>query len=271
MLPFNTYFKYIPLYHIHVNSTVQKQFADKPKQWKKYSKTSKQTLMKFVDKLENKIKKIRLKSEQTTWSDYYKDTNYSEMAFEHKKELVRQFLKKINPKDALDLGANIGIFSRIASGMGVKTISVDNDPIAVEKNYIECVKNGNVNLLPLLIDLVNPSSGIGWSNKERMPFLERIHVDVVLVLALIHHLVISNNLPFKRLGEFFDKMCNYLVIEFIPKSDSQVQRLLSRMEDIFPDYTQKFFEDSFKEYFTILDSQKIRDSERTLYLMKRKI
>jgi len=271
MLSSNTYFKYVPLYHIHINSKVQKQFADKPKQWKKYSKTDKQSLMKFINKLEIKVKKMKLKSEQTTWSDYYKDTNYSEAAFEHKKDLVKQFLNKINPKSALDLGANIGIFSRISSSMGIKTLSVDNDPLAVEKNYLECVKNNNTNILPLLIDLVNPSPGIGWNNKERTPFLERVNVDVTLALALIHHLAIPNNLPFNKIAKFFNIMCKYLIIEFVPKNDSQVQRLLSMREDIFPDYTQKYFEDSFKDYFTILDSQQIKNSERTLYLMERKI
>lgn len=169
------------------------------------------------------------------------------------------------PKTALDLGANTGVFSRIASELGIKTISVDNDPFAVEKNYLNCIAN----TLPLVIDIVNPSPSIGWNNKERTSFLERVNVDVALALALIHHLVISNNLPLKKLGEFFNKMCNYLIIEFIPKKDSQIQRLLSTREDNFPDYTQKNFEKSFQEYFTILEKHKIKDSERTLYLMKK--
>jgi len=100
--------------------------------------------------------------------------------------------------------------------------------------------------------------------------LERGPTDTVLALALIHHLAISNNLPLNKIADFFNRICNSLIIEFVTKSDSQVQKLLSTREDIFPDYTQQVFEREFRKYFTIQSSVKIRDSERTLYLMKRK-
>ena len=100
--------------------------------------------------------------------------------------------------------------------------------------------------------------------------LERGPADTVFALALVHHLAISNNLPFYKIGNFLNRICNSLIIEFVPKSDSQVQRLLAMREDIFPDYTQPFFESEFAKYFTIEGSEKIRDSERTLYLMRRR-
>lgn len=269
LLPFKTFFKYVPLYHLHINSKVQRQFVDNPKQWKKHSKLDKQKLLKTLVKLESNIKKMELKSEQTIWADYYKDTNYSDISFNHKKDLVGEFLGKTKSTSVLDLGANTGIFSKIASNMGLETISVDNDPIAVEKNYLECIKNGETKIRPLLVDLVNPSPSIGWENNERPSFLERIDVDSILALALVHHLVISHNIPLAKLSKFFSKICNFLIIEFIPKSDSQVKRILSVKEDIFPDYTQKHFEDEFKKNFSILDRQEIKDSERILYLMKK--
>jgi len=269
LLPFKTYFKYIPLYHLHINSKVQKQFADKPKEWIKHRKSNKQNLLKTLEKLESNIKKMGLKTEQTIWADYYKDTNYSEASFNHKKDLVKSFLGKIKSKTILDLGANTGIFSKIASSMGIETISVDNDPNAVEKNYLKCIKDGETKILPLLIDLVNPSPSIGWGNKERPSFFERTQVDAILALALVHHLVISNNIPLTKLSKFFSKTCNFLIIEFIPKSDSQVKRILSNKKDIFPDYTQERFEDVFKKNFSILYQQEIKGSERVLYLMKK--
>ncbi len=118
--------------------------------------------------------------------------------------------------------------------------------------------------------MTNPSPGIGWRNQERMSLLQRGPTDTVLALALIHHLAISNNLPFDRIADFFHKICTSLIIEFVPKSDSQVQRLLLTREDIFPDYTQQFFESEFKKYFNIQSSVKIKDCERTLYLMLRR-
>ncbi len=103
-----------------------------------------------------------------------------------------------------------------------------------------------------------------------MSLLERGPADTVLALALIHHLAISNNLPLERVASFLGRICSSLIIEFVPKSDSQVQRLLSTREDIFPDYTQEAFESEFGRYFSIQSSVRIRDSERTLYLMRKR-
>ncbi|GAG18788.1 unnamed protein product, partial [marine sediment metagenome] len=169
-----------------------------------------------------------------------------------------------------DLGANVGMFSRIAAGKGIATVSFDIDPAAVEKNYLECVRRGESNILPLAFDLTNPSPNIGWENQERMSLLERSPKDTVLALALVHHLAISNNLPLERVASFLGRICSSLIIEFVPKSDSQVERLLSTREDIFPDYTQEAFESEFQRYFSIQSSVRIRDSERTLYLMRKR-
>ena len=183
---------------------------------------------------------------------------------------MAEFLTRASPATVWDLGANTGLFSRIAGDKGIQTISFDVDPASVEKHYLECVERGETNVLPLLLDLTNPSPSIGWENHERMSLLERSPADTVLALALIHHLAISNNLPFGKIAHFFSEICNSFIVEFVPKSDSQVQRLLLTREDIFCDYTQQVFESEFERYFTIEQSVKIRDSERTLYLMRRR-
>jgi hypothetical protein len=118
--------------------------------------------------------------------------------------------------------------------------------------------------------LTNPSPSLGWGSQERMSLLQRGPADLVLALALIHHLAISNNVPLDRIAAFFSRLCNSLIIEFVSKEDSQVQKLLSSREDIFPDYTQQVFESEFARYFMIQRSVKIRDSGRILYLMKSK-
>jgi hypothetical protein len=115
--------------------------------------------------------------------------------------------------------------------------------------------------------LTNPSPGIGWAAQERIPLFERGPADTLLALVLIHHLTISNNFPFSRIAEFFHGICKSLIIEFIKKSDSQACRLLSTREDIFPDYTQSAFEEIFDEYFAIIYFEKIRNSDRNLFLM----
>ncbi len=180
------------------------------------------------------------------------------------------FLEKIDPHSVWDLGANIGLFSRIASNKGIHTIAFDIDPAAVEKNYRTCIDKGETDILPLVLDLSNPSPGVGWENQERMSLFDRGPVDAVLALALVHHLAISQNLPLNRIAEFFAGICSALIIEFVPKSDLQVQRLFSTREDIFHDYTQSAFETEFGIYFVVQDSIGIEDSERTLYLMQRR-
>jgi len=176
----------------------------------------------------------------------------------------------IKPKMVWDLGSNTGIFSRIASNSGIKTVSFDIDPIAVENNYLESKKLDENNILPLVLDLTNPSGGVGWGNEERMSLETRKTADVILALALVHHLAISNNLPFKKIAEYFSRLCGHLIIEFIPKTDSQVQRLLKTREDIFVDYYEKHFEEEFEKYFSIKLKKNISGSQRKLYLMHKK-
>ncbi len=256
--------------HIYLHARSQRYFADKPLN-KTAHKINRLSLQALVESLESAVKKLTYKSQHTEWADYYKDTNYSSEALEHKKDLVVEFVDMIKPELIWDLGANVGLFSRIVADQAKQIVSFDIDPNAVEENYLTCIQKGTTNILPLLLDFTNPSPGIGWKNQERASIFERGPADVALALAVIHHLAISNNLPFNKIADFFNAICDFLIIEFIPKSDSQVQRLLSSREDIFTDYTQQAFENEFKKYFTFQKSIKIKDSKRILYLMKRKL
>ncbi len=135
-----------------------------------------------------------------------------------------------------------------------------------DTNYTE----KNANLLPLLLDLTNPSPGAGWASDERMMIDQRGPADTILALALVHHLAISNNLPFDKIAQYFARLGRSLVVEFIPKDDSQVSRLLVSREDIFDGYTQTGFEDSFSSYFTIEHREPVAGSGRVLYMMRRR-
>jgi hypothetical protein len=119
-----------------------------------------------------------------------------------------------------------------------------------------------------LLDLTNPSPPLGWANRERESFGARGPADLVLALALIHHLAISNNVPLPQLADFFAEAGKGLVIEFVPKSDSQVQKLFASRNDIFPDYTREGFEGAFQKRFHIRESVEIHETERMLYLME---
>jgi len=156
----------------------------------------------------------------------------------------------------------------IAAEAGTNVISFDIDSVAVEKNYLQIKDKGVLNVLPLLQDLNNPSPSIGWALQERDSFIERGPVDICLVLALVHHFAISNNIPLIKIARFLQKTAKVLIIEFVPKEDSQLKRLLANREDIFPNYNQKGFEDAFSKYFKIVACESLKDTNRTLYLME---
>ncbi len=269
LLPARTYFRTSLLTHLHLHSKSQSHFQDK-QVGSRRRKVSRMALMGILDSLETGVRKLGLKQAKTTWSEYYDETNYTKAAFEEKKRQVEQFIELANPASAWDLGANNGVFSRIAATKQIPTVSFDFDPMAVEQNYLICKETKVSNLLPLVMDLSNPSPAIGWNNTERQSLLDRGPADLAMALALVHHLAIANNVPLPALVQFFASLCNWLIIEFVPKEDSQVQRMLSTREDIFTDYTAAGFESEFARVFEIVEKQAVGDSSRTLYLMKKR-
>lgn len=224
----------------------------------------------IIDSLTSYVKRIKFKLPKTEWGSYYDETNYSEAAWLDKRALLADFLQTIKPSCVWDIGANDGSLSRIASEMGAFTLCFDLDPAAVEKNYRECVKNLETNIFPLIVDIANPSPAIGWSNRERLSLLERSAADTLLALALLHHLAFTYNLPFSHIAGLFQQLCRHLIIEFIPKHDSQVQMMLAQRADIFPHYSQEAFEIEFGRYFDLVTRKEIKDSERLMYLFKKK-
>jgi len=271
LLPARTRINLGLLSHIHLHAKAQKRFANKSISSEKRS-VGRMAFLGLIDSLKSAVEKLTWQPGGTEWHDYYDISNYSDVALESKKQLVAEMLDEVTPTpmSVWDLGANTGLFSRIASGRGILTVSFDIDPAAVEENYLESVTRGEMNILPLVLDLTNPSPGIGWENRERMSFLKRGPADVVFALALIHHLAISNNLPFRKVAHFFSRVCRSLIIEFVPKSDSQVQKLLSSREDIFGEYDQQSFEREFGEFFVIRRNEVVADSDRVLYLMTKR-
>ncbi len=269
LLPFKARFNPSLFSHIFLHARSQKHFAHKKVDTKR-RRISRMAFMGLVESLLGLVKNMHWRPEGTEWAAYYEDTNYSTEAFSHKKEVAQNMLDKTDTAVLWDLGANDGMFSRIASEKGIYALSFDIDYSAVEKNYVRSRSHGEKNILPLLLDLANPSPGIGWENSERMSIIQRGPADTVFAFALVHHLAISNNLPLEKIAHFLCQCCTNLIIEFVPKSDSQVQRLLATREDIFTDYSQQHFEIEFSKYFHIRSQEPIRDSKRIMYLMKKK-
>ena len=231
-------------------------------------KLSKSRLLVLLDNLRSLVSSCRWKPAGTEWGDYYQDNSYTEESSQKKCELVAGYLQEIEPVSAWDLGANTGVFSRLAVEAGAYCCAWDIDPACVEKGYRHGRSQSDARLQPLLLDLTNPSPALGWAHEERSSFAERGPVDVVMALALIHHLAIANNVPLESVARFFSGLARNLIIEWVPKEDVQVQRLLRSREDIFDRYEQSCFETAFSKFYTIQKDTAVGNSGRVLYWMK---
>ena len=270
LLPGSTRMNFGLATHIHIHAKSQQRYADKEvSQEEVKARVSKTSMLALLDSLLSTVKSLNVKTIQTEWTDYYQDNNYTQASFEAKRKLVRHFIEKVQPKQVWDLGGNTGEFSRAASDLQIPTVCFDIDPGAVQQNYDLVKTNKEKFMLPLRMDLTNPSPDLGWHNAERESMQARGPVDLVMALALIHHLAISNNVPLADVASYFADLGENLIIEFVPKSDSQVKRLLASRLDIFPDYTLEGFRKAFAQRFVILDEKPVEGSERTLFLMKR--
>ncbi len=237
---------------------------------------SKQKLIAMVEDLKALVEGLSLQVQSSQWSEYYLSNSYSDKEMEGKEKVVRLFLSDMTSMlgseliSIQDFGANDGRFSRLAKDYCSVVVSHDIDGVAVEGNYLRCLKECEEKILPVVTDLANPSPGIGWKGKERKAFCERFVSDAGMALALTHHLAIRHHISFSMQAEFFSTLCRFLIVEFIPKSDEQVKRLLLAREDVFVGYDQDSFELMFSKYYCIVSSQQVTASGRVLYLMKRK-
>ncbi|HSI90502.1 MAG TPA: hypothetical protein VK927_05260, partial [Adhaeribacter sp.] len=241
LLPAKTWLQFSLLSHIHLHAKSQQKYARQTTSAKNV-KLPANGLKHLIMNLEATAESLNWQPKGTEWAEYYNETNYQGSSFASKKRLVRLITGQLKPQTVWDLGANKGEFSQLAAEKASLVIAFDSDPAAVEKH---CRENRQRNVLPLLLDLTNPSPAIGWENRERMSLQQRGPADLALALALIHHLVISNNLPLHRIAAYLATICRQLLIEFVPKTDSQVQKLLATRPDIFPDYDQPTFEAIF--------------------------
>lgn len=268
LLPLRSFLNSGLLLHIYVHSWSYRTYKDRAIEEFSKKRFNIRSFKGLIHSLKQSIENLKWnsKKKENDWSNYYESSAVNPEYLEHKKSLLLEYVREINPKYIWDLGSNIGSISRLIPEAFI--VSIDNDPDCVEKNYRDAKKNQEINILPLIIDINNPSPAIGWKNKERLSFLEREKPEMIFALGILHHLVVSNNLTFAHVASLFKGICNYLIIEFIPKEDNNFQRLIRNKIDILYEYSQENFERTFKTEFEIINFAKIHKSERVLYLMK---
>jgi hypothetical protein len=271
LLPWRTRLRPALLMHLHLHARMQRRHAARPDRSavRRY-RLSQNGLLGILESLRGAVSGMRWRPDGTEWVDYERGDSYEPEAIAHKQEMVRRFIKMVRPESVWDLGANTGRFSRIAGDLGIPTVAFDLDPAAVERHWLSCVERGERKVLPLVVDLTNPSPALGWAHEERMSLAERGPAGMVLALALVHHLAIGNNVPLSRVVSFLASLAQWLVVEFVPREDPKVEQLLANREDVFYEYTQTRFEATFKTYYEVETTEPLRESRRTLYLLRRK-
>ncbi len=264
MLPFRSRLNL----HVYLNLHLHAKVSGKKTANKTVQPFSRKKMLDLLRSLEESIGSFSFDSGSGVWSGYYDEALQRETYINHKTSLVKEWLTESGVKSIFDAGANEGNFTLLAATEGREVVSADMDHYSINRLYQLVKKENKKNILPLVVDLSHPSPAIGVNNKERDSFSGRIKVDLVMALALVHHLVVGKNISFEQVAQFFQNTGKYLLIEFVPKEDEKLQLMLSQKPDIYTGYNRENFTRGFEKYYSIVKEEKIEGSERTLYLMK---
>ncbi|MFL5808785.1 MAG: class I SAM-dependent methyltransferase [Flavisolibacter sp.] len=261
LLPFRSKLNLNVYLHIHLHGSV----AQKPAQRNTAKKFSRQKLQNLLRSLKEAVMSFSLDQPSGVWSGYYKEATARQDYLLQKKQMVDEWSRKTGFETAVDLGANEGEFSELIASNAKLIISTDFDHYSVNQLYRN---TSHTNVLPLVADLSRPSPAMGVNNEERLALTDRVKVDLVLALALIHHLAIGRNIPFEKIARLFQKAGTFLIIEFVPKEDEKIKLMLEGRKDVYQWYAKDQFINIFSKYYSILESKEIGTSNRTLYLMQ---
>jgi len=259
--------------HVFMQARLQSRFGSSQRDVRRDLRKagfSKQLIVSNVERIQKLIQGLKWEPGKSVWADYAMTNTYSEEDQERKAAFVREVVHSRFWELICDLGCNTGVFSRIAAENARYVVALDADQLAVERFYQALKAEGTKTILPLVNNLADPSPNLGWRELERKSLANRTKPELVLCLALIHHLVISANIP---LGEFVKWLASLgadLVIEFITKEDARVQTLLRNKKDIYFDYDKKYFEECLSAAFDLVRQDRLDSTTRIMYYAKNK-
>jgi hypothetical protein len=272
LLPGRTRLRPGLLAHLHLHAGAQRRGAgvagisESRRPARRMTKLGQEALL---DSLRRTVEGLRWEP-RGTWIDYGTQTSYSPAGAEAKRSTAERMVAASAGRIVWDLGANVGTYSSVAAADGRLVLAFDLDAGSVERHWHALTPEARASVLPLVMDLTNPSPSLGWALEERRSLLDRGPADLILALALVHHLAIGNNVPLPMIGALFARLGRQAIVEFVPKDDPMTQRLLAARPDIFPDYTLAGFRAAFAPHFRIVEETPIADSQRTMFHLERR-
>lgn len=224
------------------------------------------TILRQIERLRRLVDGLRPPTSASTWSGYEDNTSYTTAARAAKTAFVERVVAELEPEVLWDLGCNRGEYSLIAAKHARTVVAIDGDPNVVDLLVSRLPEDARV--LPLVMDLRNPSPEQGWDQRERHGLKERGKADMVLALALVHHLRFGANIPLRAIAAWLAGIARSGVVEFVPRSDPMVRRLLAWREDVFDDYDEVTFEAELRRHFVITAMEGLPESTRMLYAFR---
>jgi hypothetical protein len=260
--------------HVVFPAAVEKRIAEAERgnAWAKKRSIhhSKTMLLGLLSGLERTVQALKMDSKRTAWSHYECNHSYNTAEFEEKNRFVENCVSARSWKLAWDLGCNTGTFSKLCGNYCDTVIAVDGDHNAVERLYLRERQARGRRILPLVMDLTNPSPNQGWIGAERKAFDQRARPDLIICLALIHHIVISANVPFRSFIDWLRGVGASVILEFVDRSDDMVRKLLMNKKEPHLDYKLDQFEAVVRDAFEVRHSQILKNGHRKLFYLEPK-
>lgn len=224
----------------------------------------------LVQGLRRLVNKLKAPSDRSDWSHYDSTHSYDDKDHQEKMAFVLKHVAAEKRNYVWDIGSNTGTFSRLCVDHANHVISVDGDQNAIERLYLTETAKSKSRILPLVIDLANPSPNHGWAGLERQAFDNRTQPDLVLALALIHHMRISANVPNELFLSWLRSLDCDIVIEFVNRQDEMVVKLLTNKKEMYEDYNLGLFREQVEEKFEIVESQPLKNGDREIFMIRPK-
>ena len=218
-----------------------------------------------VGRLKRIVGKLDWRRTRSRWAAYTEALPYTEEEQAEKAEFVRRVVHARDRSMVWDLGCNTGAFARIAAERAATVMAMDSDPLAVERLYRALCAEGEERILPLVADVTDPSPHRGWRGAERRALLGRGQPELILVLALVHHLVIGASIPLHQVVAWLAGLGAAVVVEFVEHEDPMVRALLGRKEEQYADYDRLGFERCWGEAFETRERKVLASGTRILY------